>query len=266
MSVVVSLQVCDSTIGALFRLDVESGNRPFIFAPVWVLGALWILTGLMGPGVREMIMLQILPVVFLASAVPVALTVWWKTVSPNYKSNRTVRFMIPCACSTGMLLLFSIDPLETLAFHFPALAILFSLVATWYTIHWLLHTMYRRLEQNAREAQRHQQEDVFWRRLDKCMTQYLRCFGALILFCYVGFVLTGGLGIVTDIYGYIQVFLMGTIGCGALLYLVVAALMVRGELSFSARRGDEITGVAIRQAQQIVWNPNDPLAQPLLLV
>ena len=129
-----------------------------------------------------------------------------------------------------------------------------------YGVYWLAHQALRTWQGLLRD-QEGSPSLLFWERIDKCLVCFVRFCAGLIGLAYVSTILFAEMDF--------DEIVMITFGYGSLLYFVVTMFMVRDRPirpHSEFLRNNRSTEQAIRRARQLVLNPNDPMAEPLLLV
>lgn len=256
-------EVCTS-LRALVSLDdmKERDHRRnlSILMFVWVFSAMWALTGWMGDGVRLQVMLEF-PLILCLVAFAVILT--WKCFN-NPK--------------IGAILL----ALAVLIIQSP-LVFIYEGLLQWFFVYFFItgfiYGMYRMSQKLMRNWQRELQDEgaipsiEFWQRKDQLM---VKCLRGLLAFIGLGYIsaLLASVTIWQDDGDFIEVlfsWFISSASFGSLMYFVSLTLLVRDRpsrwiLSSGARARNNLSRAAIRRTRQFVLDPNDPLAEPLLLV
>lgn len=229
------------------------------FVSIWVLCSLWFLTGLMGPGVRSMIMMEI-PVALFFLSLPL-----WLACQAKQGSQNAIIFLALLSSTWVLMELASSKPLALM----------------WLGMWGSLYLVYVLLQKLTREFQRRTQgedppDTLFWQRLDSCLVHVLRGLGFLIVVSFIVGVVLMSMerfsvdGLFDDLMGFVIFSSMFAVP----FYFLVVTILVRerprpaavmlGE--FPSADADTQRRKVIRMARQFVLHPNDPLGEPLLLV
>lgn len=244
-----------SSLHALIHLDVRGNHERnlVLCLSVWILLVLWILTGWMKVGLRELILWE-LPAACSLVALPFVLG--WKFRGPYLQGLLLV----------GAILLTVYLPMVA---DGPPLLEGWILVGAVYAIIWLLKKTLRVWQRDLQDDGRDSLE--FWQRIDLRMVRFLRCLGFVIVGVYTVGILEFFF-VIRDLYYFKTVWgdvffelLTSTAFCGAMLYFLALALLVRDERPCRMSTVNA-SRTAIRRTRQFVLNPDDPLGEPLLLV
>jgi len=171
-------------------------------------------------------------------------------------TNKALRASQLCAV-TSICLLFVVVSND----HRDVQTLVGVLVGSFFGMYWLGHKALRTWQGLLRD-QEGSPSLLFWERIDKSLVFCIRFVVGLISLAYVATIIPAFVN-GEYIFGYI---VMATIAYGSLLYFVVTMFMVRDRPNRPSEFSRNRTEQAIRRARQLVLNPNDPLAEPLLLV
>jgi len=224
-------------------------------ALIWTLLMLAIFTGLMGQGVFTMVMIEMpIPAVFTLSAYGIS----------RYCCRfvpRALLIQVAFVVTGIWAILLDTDWFHNFDFLY-GWTLFWLISGGFYALHWLMQKMVRSLERQTREQD---PSLAFWLRLDNCLVRLIRCIGALIFVGYVSFLIMLLIESIPQRLSDTAVyFLVATLSFGSLFYFVVATLAVRDRPNW--RLHVRNCQAPIQRARQLVLNPDDPLAEPLLLV